>query len=75
LPKASVDVVFIDPPFQSDLFTPAMKAALGVLKASGWMYVESPQKLDPEAMTGLGLECTKYLKAGQVHAHLLHRIQ
>jgi hypothetical protein len=59
----------------SHLFTPAMKAALGVLKASGWMYVESPQKLDPQALMGMGLECTKYLKAGQVHAHLLHRIQ
>ncbi|MEI7738143.1 MAG: 16S rRNA (guanine(966)-N(2))-methyltransferase RsmD [Betaproteobacteria bacterium] len=75
LPKASLDVVFIDPPFQSELFAPAMKAATGALKASGLMYVESPQKLAPDVLMGLGLECLKYLKAGQVHAHLLNRIK
>ncbi len=75
LAKASVDVVFIDPPFQSDLFGPAIKAGVACLKVLGQMYVESPKPLEAEWLKDLGLVCAKYLKAGQVHAHLLHRIQ
>lgn len=70
----SVDVLFIDPPFQSNLFEPAMSVGVRCLKPSGWMYVESPKKLGDEALSALGLGLAKYLKAGQVHAHLLHKI-
>ena len=75
LSKSSVDVLFIDPPFQSDLVVPAIKAGVAGLKALGQRYVESPKPLEGEWLKDLGLVCTKYLKAGQVHAHLLHRIQ
>ena len=75
LAPASVDVLFIDPPFQSDLFEPAMSVGSRALKPSGKMYVESPKRLSAEALSALGLELVKYLKAGQVHAHLLHKIE
>jgi len=75
LAPASVDVLFIDPPFQSDLFEPAMSVGARALKPSGKMYVESPKRLSAEALSALGLELVKYLKAGQVHAHLLHKIE
>ena len=74
LSASCADVVYIDPPFQSDLFRPAIEAALRCLKPHGELYVESPQKLDEGQLEGWGLACVKYLKAGQVHAHLLHRI-
>lgn len=75
LQASSVDVVFIDPPFQSALFEPAIKAGALCLKPSGLMYVESPQKLSEDKLGPLGLQTGKYLKAGQVHAHLLHKIE
>ena len=75
LAAASVDVIFIDPPFQSALFEPAMTAGVRALKPSGWMYVESPKRLGDEVLNPLGLGLAKYLKAGQVHAHLLHKMQ
>ena len=74
LPSASVDVVFIDPPFDSDLFDAALKAAAQAVKADGFVYLEAPQLWGADALAVLGLTVYRHLKAGVVHAHLLQRI-
>ena len=70
----SWDVVFIDPPFGSQLFEPALKAAALSVKYDGWIYLEAPKKWNDTELSALGLQTYRYLKAGNVHAHLLHRI-
>ena len=71
LPKASIDVIFIDPPFDSDLFLEAIKAAAGVLSAQGAIYLEAPNVWADEHLAPLGLQIAKQGKAGAVHFHLL----
>ncbi len=73
LPVGSVDLVFIDPPFDGLLFEPALKAAAQAVPAGGWIYLEAPVKWTDEALAPLGLQCQRHLKAGAVHAHLLQR--
>jgi 16S rRNA (guanine966-N2)-methyltransferase len=63
------DLVLLDPPFDAGLHTPATTAALKLLQRSGWLYVESDQRMTP----GEGLQEHRYLKAGAVHAHLWQR--
>jgi len=70
----SWDLVFIDPPFESPLFEPALKAAVQSIKPDGWIYLEAPKKWDDAELSALGLQTYRYLKAGNVHAHLLQRI-
>lgn len=73
LPLGSVDLVFIDPPFDAPLFEPALKAAAQAVPAGGWIYLEAPVKWTTEVLAALGLQCERHLKAGAVHAHLLQR--
>jgi 16S rRNA (guanine966-N2)-methyltransferase len=73
LPAGSVDLVFIDPPFDGLLFEPALQAAVRAVPVGGWIYLEAPQVWTPEALQPLGLHAERHLKAGAVHAHLLQR--
>ena len=70
----SLDLVFIDPPFESQLFEPALKVAAQSIKPDAWIYLEAPKKWDDSELSALGLQTYRYLKAGNVHAHLLQRI-
>ena len=70
---ASVDLVFIDPPFDGDLFQSALKAAALAVAADGYIYLEAPVEWTDEALAPLGLVPYRHLKAGAVHAHLLRR--
>ena len=70
----SLDLVFIDPPFESALFEPALKVAAQSIKPDAWIYLEAPKKWDDSELSALGLQTYRYLKAGNVHAHLLQRI-
>jgi 16S rRNA (guanine966-N2)-methyltransferase len=72
-PVASLDLVFLDPPFDAPLFEPAMKAAARVVKTGGYIYLEAPSEWTSEQMAPLGLTPYRHLKAGAVHAHLLRR--
>ena len=74
LPPSSVDLVFIDPPFDSPLFEPALKAAARAVPVGGWIYLEAPVAWPVNALLALGLQCERHLKAGAVHAHLLQRV-
>ena len=70
---ASVDLVFIDPPFDGDLFQSALKAAALAVAADGYIYLEAPVEWTEETRAPLGLVPYRHLKAGAVHAHLLRR--
>jgi 16S rRNA (guanine966-N2)-methyltransferase len=74
LPVGSVDLVFIDPPFDGPWFEPALKAAARAVPVGGWIYLEAPVAWPAEALGLLGLHCERHLKAGAVHAHLLQRL-
>jgi 16S rRNA (guanine(966)-N(2))-methyltransferase RsmD len=71
---SSMDLVFIDPPFDSGLFDAALQAAAHAIKADGFVYLEAPQLWGMDALAALGLTLHRHLKAGSVHAHLLQRI-
>ena len=73
LPAASVDLVFLDPPFDGPWFDPALQAATRAVPVGGWIYLEAPVAWSAEALAALGLHCERHLKAGAVHAHLLQR--
>ena len=67
----SVDLVFLDPPFDAALFESALQAARPCLKAQGWLYLEAPQAWSDDSLRPLGYALYRHLKAGAVHAHLL----
>ena len=70
---ASLDLVLLDPPFDSDFFTPALQAAAQAVAADGFVYLEAPRAWNDEELAAWGLAVHRHLKAGAVHAHLLRR--
>ncbi len=71
---ASLDLVLLDPPFDSALFQPALQAAAQAVGPQGWVYLEAPQAWDDTALAPLGLALHRHLRAGAVHAHLLRTV-
>ncbi len=67
----SLDLVFLDPPFESHLFESALMAAAQAVAADGWVYLEAPKLWSDDALAAFGLQTHRHLKAGAVHAHLL----
>jgi len=74
LDPASMDVIFIDPPFDSQHFAPALQAAGRAVSLSGFVYLEAPVKWTDAQLLECGLQVHRHLKAGAVHAHLLNRL-
>jgi 16S rRNA (guanine966-N2)-methyltransferase len=70
---ASMQLVFLDPPFDSPLFEPALKAAAQVVAEPGYIYLEAPQAWSDDALADYGLQLHRSGKAGAVHFHLLVR--
>ena len=70
---ASLDLVLLDPPFDSDFFNPALQAAAQAVAADGFVYLEAPRAWNDEELAAWGLAVHRHLKAGAVHAHLLRR--
>ncbi len=73
-PARTLDLVLLDPPFDSDLFEMALAASAQVLAATGWIYLEAPTRWTDERLQAAGLAVHRYLRAGAVHAHLLKRV-
>jgi 16S rRNA (guanine(966)-N(2))-methyltransferase RsmD len=71
----SLEVVFLDPPFDAPLFEPALAACAAALSQDGWVYLEAPVAYSDETLAGFGLQVYRHLKAGAVHAHLLQAVQ
>ena len=69
----SMQLVFIDPPFESTLFEPALKAAADAIAPQGLVYLEAPRSWTAEELAPLGLVVWRSSKAGAVHFHLLAR--
>jgi 16S rRNA (guanine966-N2)-methyltransferase len=73
LPPASLDLVFLDPPFDSPLFDAAIAVASRIVQPGAWVYLEAPRQWNEEALGAVGLTIHRHLRAGAVHAHLLRR--
>ncbi len=69
-PPASLDLVFLDPPYDSGLLAPALEAAARALRPGGLVYAEDR---GPLLACPAGLEPWRQSRAGAVHAHLLRR--
>lgn len=65
------ELVMLDPPFEGGFFEPAIQAAVPLLVADGYLYVESPEPVEPAAE--LGLSAHRSGRAGAVHYALFRR--
>ena len=74
LASASWDALFLDPPFDSTLFEPALQAAGRAVTQDGFVYLEAPVAWTDAQLALAGLQVRRHLKAGAVHAHLLQRM-
>jgi len=70
-PRASFDLVFLDPPFGAGLGELALARAQPLVALGGFIYVEAPHEL-VELPEGLALH--RHSRAGAVHFHLLRSI-
>lgn len=74
LAPGSFDVVFLDPPFGSDLLARALEQAAPLVSPEGFLYVEAGEVLDIAQTPALaGWMIARQGKAGAVHYHLLQR--
>jgi 16S rRNA (guanine(966)-N(2))-methyltransferase RsmD len=73
LAGAGVDLIFLDPPFDADIFDQALAGAAAALAEGGLIYLEAPAAWDDAKLAPFGLAVRRHLKAGAVHAHLLER--
>lgn len=71
LPAGSADLVFLDPPFDADLFDKALAVARPLVSGEGFIYLEAPAAWEGEALARHRLELHRHMKAGSVHGHLL----
>ncbi|MEO7108549.1 MAG: 16S rRNA (guanine(966)-N(2))-methyltransferase RsmD [Rhodoferax sp.] len=71
LAPASYHVIFLDPPFDGELYEPALAAAARALAVNGSIYLEGPKVWTDAMLEPLGLVVYRHLKAGAVHAHVL----
>ncbi|HWI78511.1 MAG TPA: 16S rRNA (guanine(966)-N(2))-methyltransferase RsmD [Ramlibacter sp.] len=73
LTPGTLDLLFLDPPFDAALHEKALGAAAAPLGAGGLVYLEAPTAWDDAQLARHGLAVVKHLRAGAVHAHLLRR--
>ena len=73
LAPGSVDLVFLDPPFDANLYDKALAASATAVAPEGLIYLESPTEWNDAALAPHGLSLWRHMRAGAVHAHLLRR--
>jgi 16S rRNA (guanine(966)-N(2))-methyltransferase RsmD len=71
--RARFEVVFVDPPFDAQIFEVALAAAAPLAVNDGWVYLEADRPLAPDEIAPLGLRLHRQARAGAVHFHLLQR--
>lgn len=71
LSAGSMQLVLLDPPFESPRFEAALKAAAQAIGPAGLVYLEAPRAWLNEELLPLGLQVHRSGKAGAVHFHLL----
>ena len=74
LSPGSLQLVFLDPPYDSSLFESALKAAALAISTNGFVYLEAPRPWLDDALADFGLSVHRFGKAGAVHFHLLTRL-
>jgi 16S rRNA (guanine(966)-N(2))-methyltransferase RsmD len=75
-PPASAQLVLLDPPFEANLWAPALQAAAQALADPGYIYLEANRAWrDEDGLLDLGLQVHRQGKAGAVHFHLIGRRQ
>ena len=74
LNPGSMQLVFLDPPYESNLFESALKAAAQAIGDAGFVYLEAPKAWTDEELASLGLKVHRFGKAGAVHFHLLVKV-
>ena len=67
----SLQLIFLDPPFESTAFEAALKAAAQAVATPGFVYLEAPKPWTDEELADAGLQVHRFGKAGAVHFHLL----
>jgi len=70
-PGDKFDLIFLDPPFEADVFAKALSLSRAWLAEGGWVYLEANRAFDAAELVASGWELVRQLKAGAVHAHLL----
>ena len=76
LSPKSVDLVFLDPPFDAaGVADAALSAASLAVTDAGFIYLEAPKALTLDDAEVFGLQLHRAGKAGMVHYHLLQRLQ
>ena len=68
---ASFELVFVDPPFDANLFDAALQVAVRLVVPDGFIYLEADRAYGAEEVAPLGLTLHRHVRAGTVHAHLL----
>jgi 16S rRNA (guanine966-N2)-methyltransferase len=68
---ASLQLIFLDPPYESTAFEAALKAAAQAVATPGFVYLEAPKPWTDDELAELGLKVHRFGKAGAVHFHLL----
>ncbi len=74
LSAGSMQLVFLDPPYESTGFEAALKAAAQAIGVPGFVYLEAPKPWTDEELEGFGLKVHRFGKAGAVHFHLLVKV-
>lgn len=68
----SFELVLLDPPFDANVFEPALAAAAPLAVPGGFVYLEADRPLGDEA-AAVGLRLHRHARAGSVHFHLLQQ--
>ena len=74
LASASQNVIFLDPPFDGNLYEASLTAASRALAPLGSIYLEAPKCWSDDELMTFGLIVVRHLKAGAVHAHILRAV-
>ncbi len=67
------DIVFLDPPFDTDLLDATLAPAASLCGPDGVVYAESAAPISPDRAAVAGLEIWRNGRAGAVSYHLLRR--
>ncbi len=70
---SSFELIFVDPPFDANLFDKAITAAAPLVVPGGFIYLEADRPFTDETVAALGLKVHRHARAGAVHFHLLQR--
>ena len=67
----SLQLIFLDPPYESTAACAALKAAAQAVATPGFVYLEAPKPWTDQELADFGLKVHRFGKAGAVHFHLL----